>query len=170
MKIYANFNEHEYVYNSFYKDDLHHLLHNEQEQNFDVTALGNGRYSLVKNGKSYLVHLNRLEDTWHVNINGAYFPIQVEDERMRKVKELVKSAKSGPQDLVIKAPIPGVVIKVTVEEGKTISKGEPLLILEAMKMENVIKANCDSLVEKILIKENEAVQQNQELIRLVTAK
>ena len=168
MKIYANFNKHEYVYNSFYKDDLHHLLHNEQEQDFNVTALGNGRYSLVKNGRSYLIHLNRSEGIWHVNINGAYFPIQVEDERMRKVKELVKKVQSGPQELVIKAPIPGVVIKVNVEEGKSISKGEPLLILEAMKMENVIKANCDCQVEKILIKEKEAVQQNQELIRLVT--
>ena len=80
----------------------------------------------------------------------------------------MKSTKGGLGELVIKAPIPGVVIKINVQEGDSIAKGDPLLILEAMKMENIIKADCDCRVDKVLAAEGEAVQQDQELIQLIS--
>ena len=170
MKIFSSFNEHEYIYESGFKDDLHYLLYNNQAQHYDVSALGGGRYALIKNGKSFLIHLTLQDDVYHIHINGEYFALNVEDERMRKLRELVQNASGAAQELVIKAPIPGVVIKINTRENKKISKGEPLLILEAMKMENVIKASCDCQVEQILVEENQAVQQNQELIKLDKAK
>ncbi len=170
MKIFANFNEHEFEYESVYKDALHHLLHDSEECAYDAVSLGDGRYSLIKNGKSNLIHLQRHNDTYRVHVNGEYFELQVEDERTRRVKELVQSAQGGPGELVVRAPIPGVVIKINVQEGDSIAKGEALLILEAMKMENIIKADCDCRVEKIMAAESEAVQQDQELIQLISEK
>ena len=169
MKIFASAKEQDFEYNSEYKNELHHLFFEGSQQDFDFTSLGNGRYSLLKNNRSYLVHLTRRGDVYHVHTAGAHFEIDVEDERMRKVKELVHSSSSGPSEMVVKAPIPGVIMQVNVQEGESINKGQPLLILEAMKMENVIKANCDCQVEKVLVSESEAVQLNQDLIRLVTA-
>ena len=167
MKIFASAKEQDFEYNSVYKNELHHLFFGGSEQDFDFTPLGNGRFSLLKNNRSYLVHLIRRGDMFHVHVAGSHFEVEVEDERMRKVKELVQSSASGPSEMVVKAPIPGVIMQVNVQEGDTISKGQPLLILEAMKMENVIKANCDCRVAKVLVSESEAVQLNQELIKLV---
>ncbi len=168
MKLFAKINDHSQDYESFYKDDLLHILQDGKETDYDLVALGYGRYSLIKNGKSYLVHLMRQDDTHHAHVNGNYFALEVEDERARKLKELVKSAHSGPEEFTVKAPIPGFVIKINVKEGDSVVKGDALLILEAMKMENVIKATCDCTIDKIMIKENEAVQQNQDLIKLTT--
>ncbi len=168
MNVYAQFNEHEFIYDTFRKEDALHIVLDGQESAFDLAELGNGRYALIKNGHSFLIHLLKQNDVYHVHVNGAYYAISVEDERMRKLKELVAASHSGPAEQMIKAPIPGFVLKVQVEAGQVVKKGDPLLILEAMKMENVIKANCDCRVEEIIIQEQEAVQQNQDLMRLVT--
>lgn len=167
MKIFATCKETDFQYDSLYKNEKHSLFLAETEQDFDIESLGNGRYSLIKDNQSYLLHLISKDGIYHVHLNGAHFEVEVEDERMRRVKELVQSNVSGPAELLVKAPIPGVIVQLNVEEGNTITKGQPLLILEAMKMENVIKASCDCKIEQILVSEKEAVQQNQGLIKLV---
>jgi len=166
MKVFASFNEHEFNYEASLNNDAMHLFKNGHEADYDFISLGNGRYSLIKDNKSYLVHLLRQNDLYYVHVNGAYYAISVEDERMRKLKELVAASNSGPAEQLIKAPIPGFVLKINVTDGEIIRKGDSLLILEAMKMENIIKSPCDCRVEKIMIKEEEAVQQNQDLIWL----
>lgn len=168
MKIFATFNEHEFEYESIYKDALHHLLHKSEECAYDAVFLGDGRYSLIKNGESFLIHIQRRNDIYHVHVNGEYFELQVEDERTRKVKELVQNTQGTAGERVVKAPIPGVLIKINVREGDSVAKGDALLILEAMKMENIIKAECDCRVDKITATEGEAVQQDQELIQLMS--
>ncbi len=64
----------------------------------------------------------------------------------------------------IKAPMPGLILKTLVKEGQIVKSGEPLFILEAMKMENIFKAPDDVEVKNILIKEGDTVDKNQELI------
>ena len=64
----------------------------------------------------------------------------------------------------IKAPMPGLVVRITVEEGAEVKKGDSLLVLEAMKMENVIKAPGDAVVGKIKVNAGQAVEKNQLLI------
>lgn len=64
----------------------------------------------------------------------------------------------------IKAPMPGLILKTLVEEGENVKEGDPLFVLEAMKMENVFKAPEDVKIKNILIKEGETVDKNQELI------
>ncbi len=66
----------------------------------------------------------------------------------------------------VKAPMPGKVLEVIAKEGDTVLKGEPILILEAMKMENVLKAENDCSIKKVLIKSQESVEKNQILIEL----
>jgi biotin carboxyl carrier protein len=69
-------------------------------------------------------------------------------------------------NLDIKAPMPGKVIEVNVKEGDTILKGDAILILEAMKMENVLKAENDCTIKKVLVKSSESVEKNQILVEL----
>jgi biotin carboxyl carrier protein len=66
----------------------------------------------------------------------------------------------------VKAPMPGKVIQILVKEGDSIEKGNGILILEAMKMENVLKAESDCVIKKILVKTGDSVEKNQILIEL----
>ncbi len=168
MKIYATIKEQNFEFENVIEEDERRLLQNGQPVDYDMVALGDGRYSLIKNNRAYIVHLVRNGELSHVHVLGEYFPVQVEDERQRKLKELVKSSHQGPAEQVLKAPIPGLVIKIHAAAGETIAKGDPLLVLEAMKMENIIKAPCDCTVQEVYVSEKDAVQQNQQLLKLVT--
>jgi biotin carboxyl carrier protein len=64
----------------------------------------------------------------------------------------------------IKAPMPGLVLDVRVSEGDTVKKGDAILVLEAMKMENIIKSPTDGIIKKINVKKGVAVEKNQVLI------
>lgn len=64
----------------------------------------------------------------------------------------------------LKAPMPGLVVRILVEEGQSIKAGEPLLVLEAMKMENVFKAPADVVIKQIKVSEKQAVEKNTEMI------
>jgi len=70
----------------------------------------------------------------------------------------------GNKANLLKAPMPGLVLKVLVTEGQVVKKGDGLLILEAMKMENIIKASSDGIVKKIHIEEKNIVDKNQKMI------
>jgi biotin carboxyl carrier protein len=72
------------------------------------------------------------------------------------------SAESAVKD--VKAPMPGLIIDIALEAGQEVKKGDTLLILEAMKMENVIKCPADGIVSKVHIKKGESVEKNQILV------
>ena len=74
-----------------------------------------------------------------------------------------KTSAAAVQD--IKAPMPGLVIELKVEEGQEIKAGDPLIILEAMKMENIIKSPREGVIKSILVKKGQSVEKNQILIK-----
>ena len=66
----------------------------------------------------------------------------------------------------VKAPMPGKVIDIVVKIGDTVQKGDPILILEAMKMENVLKAEGDCIIKNVMVEKQQSVEKNQVLIEL----
>ena len=162
MNIYAESGEHKFVFKSSINDNGIDIFSNGRAVDYDLVSLGHGRYSLIKDNKSFIIHLIKKDDTYHVHVMGGHFHVSVEDERTRKLKELVQAGQSGPSEQIIKAPIPGMVVKIHVQKGQFVEKNQPIVVLEAMKMENIIKASCECRVGEIYVKENEAVQQNQQ--------
>lgn len=90
--------------------------------------------------------------------------VRLEDDRSRLMQLLGidRSARAMVREL--KAPMPGLVLKMLVKEGDTVKKNDPLLVLEAMKMENVIKSAGDAVVKKIHAVERTAVEKGQILL------
>jgi biotin carboxyl carrier protein len=135
-----------------------------QAQNYSLQPLGENRYSLLVGQRSYRLQMVRSNGTINVMLDGEYFPIRVEDERMRTMRELVQASGAGSAGDVVVAPIPGLLTKINVAVGDKVHKGQGLLILEAMKMENEIKASGEGTVKKILAEEGKPVEKDQQLI------
>jgi biotin carboxyl carrier protein len=99
-------------------------------------------------------------------VNGVRCSVHIADQYERLVQQLGLSVGGSQKMNTVKAPMPGLVISVAVEPGQTVAKGDPLLILEAMKMENVLKASGDGRVKKVLVQKGAAVEKGQLLLEM----
>ena len=126
----------------------------------DVRRTGPGLYSVMHNGRSHnvLVQKEDMENgTVRMRIGGGTYTVAMEDERSRLVQLLGLDKVKGAVLKELKAPMPGLVLKVLVKEGDTVKKNDPLLILEAMKMENEIFSPADGVVKEIRARDGETV-------------
>jgi biotin carboxyl carrier protein len=114
-----------------------------------------------------LLGIDYRSKTVQLRVNGTLYTTQISDRYDQLVQSmgLTKTAAQKIND--IKAPMPGLVLEVAVSVGQTIQKGDKVLILEAMKMENVLKAAGDGEVKAIHIERGAAVEKGQVLITLV---
>ncbi|NSL90050.1 biotin/lipoyl-containing protein [Chitinophaga solisilvae] len=145
------------------------LICNNQEVDWSSAQLPTGDYSIIMDGHSYQAQVLKVDkDTKTVvlQINQQQFEISIEEP----IDQLL--ASMGIKDALtkkindIKAPMPGLVLKVLVTPGQAIRKGDPVLILEAMKMENVFKATADAVVKEVKVTERTAVEKGEVLIVL----
>jgi len=123
-------------------------------------------YSVLFKGRSFdmLVEPHRFNYT--IAFRGEQLQVQVEDERTRKLNTGRKAPAVPHGELAIKAPIPGLVVKVLVAEGDQIEDGQAVVILEAMKMENEIRAIRSGQVKGIQVSGGQRVEQNETLMLL----
>ena len=112
-----------------------------------------------------IVVVKRNEDSVRLSVGGRLLDVKVSNEGERLIKKLGIDLAAQRKLKDLKAPMPGLVLKVLVEEGQEISKGDGLLVLEAMKMENQIKATGDAVVAEVCISEGTAVEKGQVLIK-----
>jgi biotin carboxyl carrier protein len=91
--------------------------------------------------------------------------VRVESERMRAAEQ-AKKAKSGDAEKVVKSPMPGRVVKILVAKGDHVEAGQPLLVVEAMKMENEIRAKSACTILDVHVTTGAAVEGNAKLISL----
>jgi biotin carboxyl carrier protein len=161
------------------------LTANEPEPRaLDVESLGGGRYlvtldgvqheveslvlpggalSLINGGHSYAVEFDEKGDELGVQLRGQMTRFDVVDERKLRQRSASSSvAHSGLQE--INAPMPGKIVKVFVKEGDAVVEGQPLVVVEAMKMENELKALRAGTVTKVLAKEGTAIENGAKLV------
>ncbi|MDT8340427.1 MAG: biotin/lipoyl-containing protein [Longimicrobiales bacterium] len=97
-------------------------------------------------------------------LDGEGFRVEVVDERTHRLREMRRAVggPAGPRPLT--APMPGLVVKVEVEEGQAVTAGQGVIIVEAMKMENELRAAADGVVVRILVAPGQAVEKDQVLV------
>ena len=123
--------------------------------------------SLIVDGTSYRALASRTpEGSWDLQMLGRRVVAEAIDERTRSIREMAgeTGADGGPQP--VKAPMPGLVVKVEVTAGERVRAGQGVLIVEAMKMENELRADRDALVAHVHVRPGEAVEKDQVLIDL----
>jgi biotin carboxyl carrier protein len=117
-------------------------------------------YSLLMGGRSRDVRMLEEEAFYEVKVSGSVFEVVVEDERTRRLAGL-KSALGGVAgEAIIKSPMPGVVVEVPVKPGQEVAKGDVLVILESMKMQNEFKSPKDGIIKQVRVAAGDKLEQN----------
>ncbi|MBX3052652.1 MAG: hypothetical protein KF753_14310 [Caldilineaceae bacterium] len=133
----------------------------------DVSQIGAPElYSILLDGASYEVLVEEQRQAYAVTLAGQQFYVQVEDERSRRLNAGRKGPLVPSGELVVRAPIPGLVVKVLVSEGDDIPEDHPLFILEAMKMENEIRSLRAGVVRSVDVSAGQRVEQGAALLVL----
>jgi pyruvate carboxylase subunit B len=123
---------------------------------------------LVLDGRSYTfaVSANPGGGQWTLVDRGEPVELEVLDERTRHIRSLVGAGKAPSGGGAIKAPMPGMVVKVLVQPGESVTAGQGLVVLEAMKMENEIKAASAGVVDAVSVRPGQAVEKGAALVML----
>jgi pyruvate carboxylase subunit B len=122
---------------------------------------------LVIDGHSFAIPVEpKGRGEWTLMPHGERFDVEVVDERTRHIRGLTSAGdrRSGPAAL--KAPMPGLVVRVQVEVGQRVTAGTPVVVLEAMKMENQLKAPSAAVVTAVHVSAGEAVEKGRVLLEL----
>lgn len=147
--------------------DEHHIRIGDKVMRVDFESVsGQPVYSLIVDGQSYESFVYEGEEAWEVLLRGRQYQAQVEDEREKRLKAAGGGGAAEGGEFLLKAPMPGLVVAIPVEEGQQVEKGQVLIILESMKMQNELKAPRSGKVERIRVKPGESVEQKQTLLGL----
>ena len=143
------------------------LLINDKEINADIQQLNEVSYHIINDLKSYnaeVVSFDKATKTAQIKVNGNLYVVTAQDQFDILLDQLGMSAMNANKVSDIKAPMPGLVLKLLVSEGSEVKKGDNLFVLEAMKMENIIKSPADVTVKSVKIKPGDKVEKGQVLL------
>ncbi len=142
---------------------------NNEEKDFSIVKVSDNTYHVLSNNQSYnveLLNINSENKTAVLKVNGNKYECEIKDQFDDLLKSLGLDNLNTVKVNDIKAPMPGLVLKTLIEEGQEFKKGDNLLVLEAMKMENILKAPVDGVAKKIKVKSGDKVEKNEVLILL----
>jgi biotin carboxyl carrier protein len=131
------------------------------------TVSGQPVYSLIVDGKSHESYVAQGDNNWQVLLRGRLYPVTVEDEREKRLRSAAGAGVAETGEFHLRAPMPGLVVAILVEEGQQITKGQVLLILESMKMQNELKSPRDGAIGRVRVKPGETVEQKQTLLSVI---
>ncbi|HLX58123.1 MAG TPA: biotin/lipoyl-containing protein [Ktedonobacteraceae bacterium] len=128
-----------------------------------------GRYSLLIGGKSYEVYAREINKpdssgSWfEIVLAGQRFEVQVEDERERTLTGSIKTARESGE-AIVRAPMPGLVLGIPFEAGTKVERGQTVVVLEAMKMENDLASPISGTIKEIKVTKGQTVNQGDTLV------
>lgn len=138
---------------------------NGQRLSADIRPLGPGHWHVIVDLKGYDVRLSEGREGKEMTINGNIYSVEVQDRMTELLRSMGMNMATGAKATEVKAPMPGLVLRIEAAPGQNVSKGDPLLVLEAMKMENVIKSPADGTVKSIEVTKGQAVEKGQSLVK-----
>ncbi|HMG88420.1 MAG TPA: acetyl-CoA carboxylase biotin carboxyl carrier protein subunit [Chryseolinea sp.] len=143
------------------------LIINDTRFDWNLLKISDQRFHILIDHKSYNVEIVSADvqtKSFCFKINGRKYVVDLKDKFDLLLEKMGMNNTSANKINSIKAPMPGLIIDLRVKEGDQVKVGDPLLILEAMKMENIIKASGESIVKSVKVKKGESVEKNQVLI------
>ena len=148
-------------------DEPEALVVNEERHAASLESAGGpSLYSLIVDHSSYEVHVEEREGSYRVLLLGQVYDVHVEDEGTRRVTRARKARRAEEGEDIIRSPIPGLIFDVPAMEGQEVKKGDILVIVEAMKMENELRAPRDATVKATFVAPGDSVDKGTPLVTL----
>lgn len=144
-------------------------LDSETIADLDIIVKEANHYHSIENRKNYDVKLLKVDfpkKAYEIVVNGNKYKVQINDELDALIQKMGLKLSDKKKEKDSKAPMPGLILNILVSEGQEVKEGEALLVLEAMKMENMLVATTDCIVKKIHVKKTDAVDKKQLLIEM----
>ena len=162
MKYFAKVDDQEFVIevgheNQIIVDDEPYEIDFRQMPDSGVTSLIIGNHSLE-------AVVEEKDGAWQVLIKGDLYDVKVDDERSRRLASARGDLAAADGEVAVRSPMPGIVIAVSVSEGQNVSKGDKVVILESMKVENELRAPRDGIVSQIKVETGANVEKDQVLV------
>jgi biotin carboxyl carrier protein len=123
-------------------------------------------YSILVDGKSYEVNISEDENEWYVSIRGTMYKAEVVDEREKRLRDASGELALSSGEYTLVAPMPGLVIKVPARAGKKVDKGDVLVILESMKMQNELRSPHKGTIIEVNVQKGDRVEKREPLVVL----
>lgn len=149
------------------REDFDFKLSEDNISELDILKTGSNTFHILKNGASYKVSISDADfgkRRYLVKVNGDEYEVSIGTP----LDELIKNmgfASNGSKNIdSIEAPMPGLILDISVKEGEEVAEDQQLLVLEAMKMENIITSPRSGVIKKVSVKQGEAVDKKQLLI------
>lgn len=140
---------------------------NEALFEWDIRHVSGQHYHIIREGRSYrleVISILQAEKKFILKINGQKQEVQLKDRYDLLLEKLGMADLASQKINQVKAPMPGLIFDIKVSEGSEVKKGDPIMVLEAMKMENILKSPGDGVVKTITVKKGDSVEKNQVLI------
>lgn len=166
MKLYIDISDRRYEVELPISGNIDKVMVDGRETPVDYRLIRDDKAaSLIINGITYTAEFDPAEDTCRIQIDGRDFNVVISDDRSDAIERLI-GMKQSSRDAAheIKAPMPGLVVKLNVSEGDSVSKGQGVVVVEAMKMENEIPAPISGVVQKVLVEPGKAVDKGELLL------
>lgn len=142
-------------------------LNSSDIEQVDAVSLSDNQSHLLHQNKSYSVQIIQRDfdkRQYTVKINGNTHTVSIETPLDQLIKEMGLSLGSNSVEDEIYAPMPGIILEVHVAEGDSVSQGDYLCVLEAMKMENALTAPRDGVIKSVFVTQGETVDKGKLLI------
>ena len=149
-----------------YRSEKYYAVIDGTEIEISSFRLGESRSILLIGGQALEVDVraNGYDARKTVFMKGQEIPVDIEDYHLAQLRKTAGMASGGAVDKAVKAPMPGLVLEVKVAAGDRIAKGQPMLIVEAMKMENIIKAPIDDVIKEVRVEGGTSVEKDDILL------
>jgi len=168
MRYTAVINDREIAMEINSRGEVVSVTSDEGDTEIDVRPVSASRYSILLNGRSYILDVEKNVTGYYVRHRNRALEVQVKDE-MDEIRERYGMGDAlAEMHGMVQAPIPGRVVMIEVQEGDEVQPDDGLLILEAMKMENEIRAPVGGVVTRIHVTEGQSIEKDTLLVEIET--
>ncbi|GLB50078.1 biotin/lipoyl-containing protein [Neptunitalea lumnitzerae] len=155
------------TFNTKVNGSLEFTFSEEEATSLDTVITKPNAYHLLVNNTSYHIEISSADfllKNYNVKVNNTTYEVAISDDLDKLISEMGFSIGGAKHVNDIKAPMPGLILDINIKEGQEVKEDDPLLVLEAMKMENVISSPRDGVIKSIVISQGQAVDKNALLI------
>ncbi len=157
------------IYTIKVNDDYDYSFDTAVSKNLDTIQLTENQFHIVQDNNSFKIEIIKSDfqkKVYQISVNGNNYSVKIKDELDQLIKELGLTINGKQKDSNVKAPMPGIILDIQVVKEQKVVEGDALMVLEAMKMENILTAPKDGIIKSINVEKGVTVEKGELLIEM----